>query len=314
MKFYITVGLIIALLLIVYYFSFQLQVALATFINWIGKRLGSFSKEKELELQKYVFMHRNSLIAKLYNFLNEQLITLGLKIVGVTPLGFLVFWSIIALILSVLVTLLLNFGVFGVVPLFFMLLAFELILIRVSISEKMEKREGYVMDAIDLIIPELSGGVKNAILMHKDNFAPMLMKDFNDFDININQRKMSFNNAMILLADSLGLLFRDFAQKAISYEASGEADMLDIFVETIETNRLRRELRDVTNKTFSEASKSFVVSSVLMIAYALYSIMTDEFTRELFLYSPIGKVIALVMVADTVGVLCFITTLKSKPM
>lgn len=314
MKFYITFGSVVTLLLVVYYFSYQMQVAFAKFIKLIGTKIGVFSKEKELDLQKYVFMHRNSLISKLYNFLNEQLITLGLKIVGVTPLGFLVFWSIIALVLSVILVIMLNFGAFGVVPMFFLLLTFELVLIRVSISERMEKREGYVMDAIDLIIPELGGGVKNAIIMHKANFAPMLSDDFEDFDININQRKMSFNNAMILLADSLGLLFRDFAQKAISYEASGEADMLDIFVEIVETNRLRRELRDITNKTFSDASKSFVVSSVIMVLYGAYSIMTDEFTRELFLYSEIGKVIALVMVADTIAVLCFISTLKSKPM
>ena len=46
-----------------------------------------------------------------------------------------------------------------------------LVMTRVIVSEKMERRENDVMDAIDLIIPEISNGVKNSILRYQDTSA-----------------------------------------------------------------------------------------------------------------------------------------------
>lgn len=312
MKFYITIACFIGFLLTVYYFSYQLQLVFSNVVNAIGTKLGYYSKEGELELKKYVFLHRSSLVAKLYWFVNDLIINMGMKVSGVTPLGFLLFWAIIALILSVFCTLILRLGFIGVIPLFFILLVFEIVLIRVSISEKIERREACIMDAVDLIIPELRNGVKNAILFQKQNFSPLIVDDFNEFDINVNQRKMSFNDAMMILSDNLGMLFRDFAQKAISFEQSGDLDMLDIFVEIVETNRLRRELRDINNVRFSAIRRDFIVSSALMVAYAFYAMATDKFTRVFLTSTTFGKFIVIFMFADTIAVLAFISMIKSK--
>lgn len=312
MKFYITVACFVGFLLTVYYFSYQLQLVFSNVVNAIGTKLGYYSKEGELELKKYVFLHRSSFVAKLYWFVNDLIINMGMKVSGVTPLGFLLFWAIIALILSVFCTVILRLGFIGVIPLFFILLVFEIVLIRVSISEKIERREACIMDAVDLIIPELRNGVKNAILFQKQNFSPLIVDDFNEFDINVNQRKMSFNDAMMILSDNLGILFRDFAQKAISFEQSGDLDMLDIFVEIIETNRLRRELRDINNVRFSAIRRDFIVSSALMIAYAFYAMATDKFTRVFLTSTTFGKFIVIFMFADTIAVLAFISMIKSK--
>ncbi len=312
MKFYITIACFVGFLLTVYYFSYQLQLVFSNMVNAIGTKLGYYSKEGELELKKYVFLHRSSLVAKLYWFVNDLIINMGMKVSGVTPLGFLLFWAIIALILSVFCTVILRLGFIGVIPLFFILLVFEIVLIRVSISEKIERREACIMDAVDLIIPELRNGVKNAILFQKQNFSPLIVDDFNEFDINVNQRKMSFNDAMMILSDNLGMLFRDFAQKAISFEQSGDLDMLDIFVEIVETNRLRRELRDINNVRFSAIRRDFIVSSALMVAYAFYAMATDKFTRVFLTSTTFGKFIVIFMFADTIAVLAFISMIKSK--
>lgn len=312
MQFYISVALLVVFLLSVYFFSYQLQLTFARILTWLGKKVGRYSRDGEESLRRYVFLNRTSLVSKVYWFLNDLVITLGLKLAGVTPFGFLVFWAFIAVVVAVVLTTVLNLGFLGVVPLFFISLVLELVLIRVSVSEKIEKREACVMDAVDLIIPELRGGVKNAILSHKENFSPMIVNDFNEFDVNVNKRKMSFNDAMLVLADSLGILFRDFAQKAISYESSGDSDMLDIFVEIIETNRLRRELRDKNNTTYADIRKDFIVSSLLMIVYGVYTMITDEFTRNALTNTSWGKCLVIFMVVDTVAVLAYISLIKSK--
>lgn len=312
MQFYVSLAFLVVFVVSIYFFSYQLQLALARIVHWIGEQIGGYSKVGEESLRRYVFLNRNSLVSKLYWFLNDLVITLDLKLSGVTPFGFLVFWSIVAVVISVLLSVVLGLGFMGVVPLFFISLVLELLLIRVSISEKIEKREACVMDAVDLIIPELRNGVKNAILLHKSNFNPMIINDFNEFDTNVNKRKMSFEDAMLVLSDSLGVLFRDFAQKAISYEASGDIDMLDIFVEIIETNRLRRELRDINNRKYAEIRKDFIISSILMIGYGVYTMLTDEFTRHALTETTWGKFLVIFMIVDTVSVLAFISLIKSK--
>lgn len=312
MDLYVMVAFLVVFLLTVYFFSYQLQLLLARFLHWVGKRVGSYSKHSEESLRRFVFLNRTSVVSKGYWFLNDLVITLDLKLVGVTPFGFLVFWAFIAVVIAVVLTSFLHMGFFGVLPIFGVSLVLELVLIRVVVSERIEKRESCVMDAIDLIIPELRGGVKNAILLHMSNFSPMIADDFKEFDINVNRRKMSFENAMLVLSDNLGIVFRDFAQKAISYEASGDTDMLDIFVEIVETNRLRRELRDDMNTRYAEVRKDFVVSSILMVAYGVYTMLTDEFTRNALTNTTWGKFLVIFMVVDTVAVLAYISLIKSK--
>ena len=65
---------------------------------------------------------------------------------------------------------------------------------------------------------------------------------------------------MYILADNLGMVFQDFAQKAIYFEAVGEREMVEIFADITETNRLRRQLRDENNNAFVTLKSSFLIS------------------------------------------------------
>ena len=80
------------------------------------------------------------------------------------------------------------------------------------------------------------------------NFAPSVREDFQAFIVNIQDRGYTFEDAMFILSDNLGLVFKDFAQKAIYFEAVGEREMVEIFADIVETNRLRRQLRDENNE------------------------------------------------------------------
>ena len=312
MSFYISTAVLVSIILTVYFFSYQLQLLFAKLFNWIGVKVGKRSRDGEDYFKRYVFLNRDSKVSKLYWFLNDLVIILDLKLAGVTPFGFLVFWAFIAVVVSVLLSTILGLGFIGVVPLFLISLVLELTVIRVVVSERIEKREDCVMEAIDLIIPEMRGGVKNSILSHISNFPEIIRNDFNEFDVNVNRRKMSFEDAMIVLADSLGLIFRDFAKKAISFEASGDLDMLDVFVEVIEMNRLRRELRDSNNKVHAGVRKDFIVSSIMMVGYGAYAMVTDAFTRNALTNTTWGKFLVIFMIVDTVGVLSYISIIKSK--
>lgn len=303
---------IVAIVAGVYFFSFQLQKFLSSAGTSISKKIGTFSTSREYAVQRYVYLHRSSLIAKLYNWINEQLIAAGMKRVGVTPVGYMLFCGTISAITAIVIGIICNLNVFLYVVIFFILVAVFLVATRVFVAGKMEKREADVMDALDLIIPEIGSGVKNAIARYVDNFSPSLQQDFKIFLSNIQDRGMSFEDAMFILADSLGNIFKDFAQKAVFYEALGEEDMRGIFDDIVETNRQRRELRYNNNLEFGVLRLSFIISSGITIGYFIFLMATDWFSRYFFLTTTWGNILLVAIVLTIFGVLSYIATIKSR--
>lgn len=303
---------IVAIVAGVYFFSFQLQKFLSSAGTSISKKIGTFSTSREYAVQRYVYLHRSSLIAKLYNWINEQLIAAGMKRVGVTPVGYMLFWGTISAITAIVIGIICNLNVFLYVVIFFILVAVFLVATRVFVAGKMEKREADVMDALDLIIPEIGSGVKNAIDRYVDNFSPSLQQDFKIFLSNIQDRGMSFEDAMFILSDSLGNIFKDFAQKAVFYEALGEEDMRGIFDDIVETNRQRRELRYNNNLEFGVLRLSFIISSGVTIGYFIFLMATDWFSRYFFLTTTWGNILLVAIVLTIFGVLSYIATIKSR--
>lgn len=303
---------IVAIVAGVYFFSFQLQKFLSSAGTSISKKIGTFSTSREYAVQRYVYLHRSSLIAKLYNWINEQLIAAGMKRVGVTPVGYMLFWGTISAITAIVIGIICNLNVFLYVVIFFILVAVFLVATRVFVAGKMEKREADVMDALDLIIPEIGSGVKNAIARYVDNFSPSLQQDFKIFLSNIQDRGMSFEDAMFILADSLGNIFKDFAQKAVFYEALGEEDMMGIFDDIVETNRQRRELRYNNNLEFGVLRLSFIISAGITIGYFIFLMATDWFSRYFFLTTTWGNILLVAIVLTIFGVLSYIATIKSR--
>lgn len=304
--------ILVAALVSIYFFSYQILKVLSRIVHFISLKVGTFSLSREYYLQRYVYQHSTSLVSKLYVWLNEQCIALGIKRQGVTPFGYFMFWAFIALIAGVISSILLNMGVFFT-PLFcIVFLIVELILTRVVVSNRMQVRELDIMDAIDLIVPEIQNGVKNSIIVYQDNFKASVIDDFKAFISNVNDRGFSFEDAMYLLADSLGSVFMDFAQKAIYYEALGEPDMVEIFTDIVETNRFRRQLRDENEVKFTGLTFTFIASAAIVVLYAVFIMFTDDFSRNFFLNTTIGKLLLLGSVLVIFGVLAYITTIKSS--
>ena len=143
--------MVVAIILVGYFLSFQLQRMIAFITNKFHSRLGNFATRKEYALQRYVYHHRGSIVAKFYNWVNAQIISLGLKNLGVTPIGYLIFWAFISFLLAVGVSVLTKSNLISVSFYWFVIYFCLLIMTRVIVSGRMEKRESDVMDAIDLI-------------------------------------------------------------------------------------------------------------------------------------------------------------------
>lgn len=304
--------ILVVALVLVYFFSYQILTTFSSVVKKFSERVGTYSVSREHYLQRFVYQHRSNLISVLYTWLNEQCIALGIKRQGVTPFGYFIFWAFVALVGGTVSSIVLEMGALFTPVFCLTFLVVELIMTRVVVSSRMQKREIDIMDAIDLIIPEIHRGVKNSIIIYQDNFKPSVIDDFKAFVSNVNDRGFSFEDAMYMLADSLGLVFTDFAQKAVYYEALGEPDMIEIFTDIVETNRFRRQLRDENEEKFTGLTVQFVASAAIVSIYFVFLMITDDFSRHFFLEKTTGKILLLVILLVIFGVLSFITTIKSS--
>lgn len=302
----------IAVVVLMYFFSYQFGKLLSSGFNKLSRKIGTFSVNREYAIQRYVYLHRGGLIAKLYDWVNEQLIAIGLKRSGVSPVGYMLFWAVVAIATTLLLWLLLGLKTMLLIPIALILFIVSLVSTRVAVSGKIERREADIMDALDLIIPEIGSGVRNAIVKYVDNFAPSLRGDFQAFVSNIQDRGYAFSDAMFILSDNLGIIFRDFAQKAVFYEALGEADMINIFDDIVETNRLRRELRYENEQTFTTLKTSFILSCFVAGGYFLFLMASDAFSRYFFLTTTPGNILLIAILLVVFSVLSYITTIKSQ--
>lgn len=309
---FIKIFIVVLSLVVIYFLSSQILKNVTKFTQFLGKKLGTYSTNKDYELQRYVYQHPTSLLSKFYNFINEQLLALGYKRLGISVVGYLLFWAVVSVFAGTIIGILLRLGVGITFMLWFCLFFVCVVMTRVIVSERMEKRESDVMNAVDLIVPEVGNGVKNAIIQYMDNFAPSLQGDFQAFVNNIQERGYSFEASMYILADNLGIVFKDFAQKAIYYESIGDKNMQDIFTDISETNRLRRQLRDENATQFAGLKTTFLVSAGMTFAYFMFLMVTDTFSRNFFLQNAIGKILLILMILVVFCVLAFITTIKSK--
>ena len=62
----VILGLIVFTVILLYFYSVQIQTFVAKLSRKFSEKLGIYSVTREYSLQRYVYQHRNSLVAKLY--------------------------------------------------------------------------------------------------------------------------------------------------------------------------------------------------------------------------------------------------------
>ena len=289
----------------VYFFSYQLQMLLGGIVRHIGRR----SQRADYNLRRYVFFHRGSLLAKFYTWENEQLISLGLRRNGITVMGALLFYAVVTFLAWFFMCLFTQDFDILLLPILYFL---NVVIVRVAVSGKILKREAAVMNAEDIIVPQIRDVVMNAIRSQLNNFEPVVSFEFHIFVSDVTDRGMSFRDAMIILSDSLGPVFYDFAQKAIYFESSGDTSHLDLFSDILDTNRDRRESRALNAVVFIASRISFMVSAGITLGYLLFILATNSNVLNLFFYTKVGNRMLWFIILTIIAVLCYIQILSGR--
>lgn len=273
----------------------------------LGRRLHAAN----LKMERVSSVNKQSKVYKANSFFKEIIDNLDMAKDNVTPVGLITFISCISLALAiVLVTLLDSFIL--LLPAFGAVFYLVVIIFRFISLLRYEKREAEIMDAVDLLVSDIKGGVQNAISRYRNSFHPNIKPYFETFLDDIQNKGYGFKTAIISLNDKLGANFNEFAEKAIMYEEKADKDMEDIFSSIIEINRYRRSLRHINNQEFNKLRTEFLVSMLLIAGYGLFSMSIDPFIANFFTHSTFGKLLLLVDIVTIAAVLGYLASIKAK--
>ena len=279
--------------------------------KWYYKLFGRTLKNMQVSFSRTADLNKYSFAYKVYHFFDDLIINLDMKKDNVTVTGLLVFISSISFVGGLILSSIMNsFNL--LIPITAAFFYLMVVLFRFMGLMRYEQREAEIMDAVDLLVSDIRGGIYNAILRYKDSFHPNIRPFFASFIDDIQNKGYSFKQAMGILNDKLGYNFTDFAQKAVLYEDKADETMEDIFSSIIETNRQRRTLRYINNIKFNELRTQFIVSFLLIIGYGVFSAVLDPFILQFLTQNAFGKCLLIADIVVVAFVLSYLASIKAK--
>lgn len=281
------------------------------FLSVISKKIGRGVNIANKQFKRTAFLNQERLLFKIYRYFDDIIVNSNLTKDGVTVMGLLIFIGFLSLLITVGITIFFNLGGLAIIS-FVVVFIFVTVMFRFNSLSKIEHREAIIMDAVDLMVSDVKGGVFNAIVRYMDSFHPDIRPYFLECVDNVRNRGLGFKQSMLILNDRLGYSFSDFCQKAIIYEEKADDTLDDLFSTILERNRQRRLLRSRNNIAFRAIMTTLEVSYVAIGAFAIFTLVTEPTIFDFIVNNPFGKLMILADILLLAVVMGYLSGLRAK--
>lgn len=286
-----------------------------SFINFLLSIFGKFINKQE---ENY---HRDLAIGKidekrktykLYNFLNELIIDLGLVRTGVTPYELL----FIVCTLTFIVTAILCKIVFG--SFLMTIVMFPVVIIGVfcvmytKANLAHDQRIENVIEAENIICNNIKVGVVVAVRDSLDVLPKEIRPDFKDFIDNIEQQNYHIKTALLELNAHLGSVADDFIKKCIVFEMEEEHGIAGMFQDIVEINNINLEMRTEMKHKFEEVKSEFKIGATMIFAFLGGVLAIFPNVREFYFSTWVGQLIIAIDVLLLILEYVYITYLRAQ--
>lgn len=284
-------------------------------VNWLIKISGRAIGKKE------ALYHRDLAVGKLdnrrkkvkiYRFLNDLIIDLGLKQKGATPYEFL-FVVLLGCILLTVIGCLLLFGNLWIgIIMFPIVVAATICTLYTKANIAHDARIEAVIEAENIICNNIKNGVVVAVRTSLNAMPPQVRGEFRDFLDNIEHKNYHIKTALQELNMHLGSVADDFIKKCIVFELEEQHGIAGMFRDVVEINNIRMEMRTEMKRKFEEVTTQFIIGAVMIFAFlggilAIYSTIAHFYFK-----TPIGQIILALDALILIGEFVYITYLRAN--
>lgn len=286
-----------------------------SFINFLLSIFGKFINKQEENYHRDLAIGRideKRKTYKLYNFLNELIIDLGLVRTGVTPYELL----FIVCTLTFIVTAILCKIVFG--SFLMTIVMFPVVIIGVfcvmytKANLAHDQRIENVIEAENIICNNIKVGVVVAVRDSLDVLPKEIRTDFKDFIDNIEQQNYHIKTALLELNAHLGSVADDFIKKCIVFEMEEEHGIAGMFQDIVEINNINLEMRTEMKRKFEEVKSEFKIGATMIFAFLGGVLAIFPNVREFYFSTWVGQLIIAIDVLLLILEYVYITYLRAQ--
>lgn len=286
-----------------------------TFLGWLLKVFGGFINKREtiyhrdLEVGK---LDEKRKTVKIYRFLNDLTIDLGLKQKGATPYEFLFIVMVCVLFGTIAVCKILFGSLLMVIFMYPIIFAAVICILYTKANVAHDTRIESVIEAENIICNNITSGTLAAVRGSIDVIPKQVRGDFRDFIDNVEHKNYHIRTALMELNAHLGSIADDFIKKCIVLETEEEHGIAGMFRDIVEVNNIKMEMRTEMKRKFEEVKNQFIMGSAMIFLFLGGVIYIYPEVAHFYLKTPIGQIILAIDMLIMVMEFVYITYLRAK--
>ena len=277
--------------------------------------LGQFIGAEEKRYHRDVAIGKlteKRLKVKIYKFLNDLIIDLGLKVKGANPYSFLFVVAMSSVIISLILGLLIFSSMFLgllVSPIVFAALMCG-IYTKANVAH--DTRIEAIIEAENIISNNIKDGVVVAVKNSIEMIPQTVRQEFRDFLDNIEYKNYHIKTALLELGNNLGSVADDFIKKCIIFEMEEEHGLAGIFKDVVEVNNIKTELRNEMKRRFEEVTTEFVIGALMIFIFLGGTMAVFSNVADFYLKTFPGQLILMLDFLIIVTEFVYLTYLRAK--
>lgn len=285
------------------------------FIRLITKLFGRFINKQEEAYHRDIEIGKiteKKTKVKLYKFLNELIIDLGMLESGITPYELLTITCILVFVVTTIICKMLfaSFGMTFIMTPIAIVGTFCVMYTKANIAH--DARIENVIEAENIICNNIRAGVVVAVRESLDVIPKDIRIHFKDFLDNVEQKNYHIKTALLELNLRLGSVSDDFIKECIVFELEEEHGISGMFQDIVSINNINMEIRNELKRIFEECKLEFVTGACMIFAFLIGVIAIFENVRVFYFETVIGHMILAVDVLLLILEFVYITALRAK--
>lgn len=249
---------------------------------------------------------------KIYRFLNDLTIDLGLKQQGATPYEFLFIVSVLTLFGDILVCQLLFRSLLMAIIMYPIFLAGVICVLYTKANVAHDRRIEAIIEAENIICNNISNGVLVAVKGTINVIPNEVRGEFRDFIDNVESKNYHIRTALMELNANLGSVADDFIKKCIVFETEEEHGIVGVFKDVVEVNNIKMEMRTEMKRRFEEVVNSFIIGASMIIVFLVGVLAIYKDVRQFYLTTIVGQIIIAIDILILILEFVYITYLRAQ--
>lgn len=249
---------------------------------------------------------------KLHRFLHELIIDLKLNNYNITPYEFLFFILLGGALISILISVL----VFAKISLSLIIFPITTIGLTCILYTKAniahDKRIEAVIESENIICNNIKDGIVVAVRNNINVFPKEVKYAFAIFLDDVENKNYHIKSALLNLNNNLGTISNDFIKKCIVFETEEEHGVAEMFLDIVEINNIKTELRTNIKRSIEEIKAQFILGTIMILLFLGGVIAIYDVVAQFYFKNTIGQILLIVDALIIILEFVYITYLRAK--